>query len=182
MITNILGKFWGDDKLVQLKNNLPHGFSIKLHNLVHKCVKDKDITFSERVVETLTVRYGDHFDTMKLNTYVHISYFSDRLEKFINEHNPKTPQPKNIDELRKNTLDGVKNVLKINNDIIFYDEQKMSFELNLYTKVERKRILALLTTVDEFVPELFVDITLNNSTIEELTALNDRLIEVEVLN
>jgi hypothetical protein len=182
MITNMLGKFWGNDTLIQLRDNLPQGFNLKLYNLVHKCVQNQDITFRERFANSFTITYGDQFEIVALDTNIDISYASERLEKFVNKHNPKTPQPTNIDEVRKNTLDAVKNLLKINNDIIFYDEQKMSFELNLYTKSERKRILALLATVDEFVPEVFVDITLNNSTVEELTALNDRLLEVEVLN
>lgn len=182
MITNVLGTFWGNDALIKLRDNLPQEFELKLYNLVHKCVMNESITFKERLANEIIIRYGDQFEIVPLDSDIDISYVSERLETFVKEHTPKTNQPVNINELRVNVIENVKKVLNINNDVIFYDNKKMSFELNLYTPSERKRILALLATVDEFVPEVFVDITLNNSTIEQLNALNDRLLEVEILS
>jgi len=180
MIANVLGRFWGNEEVVNLRDNLPEGFELKLYNMAHKCVTGKSITFSERFAESIVIRYGDQFEIATLNT--DISYVSYRLGLFIEANTPKTKQPVNIDALRVTAVKNVKKVLKLNNDVVFYDNQKMSFELNLYTPIERKRILALLATVDELVPEVFVDITLNNSTVEQLNALNDRLLEAEVLS
>lgn len=181
MITNILGGFWGTQGLINLRNNLPTGFELKLYKLNHKCVKNQDITFKERFVNEIVLRYGEQFVLAKLDN-ADIPYISKVLTDFIEEHSPKTQQPKNIDELRIDTIEAVKNVLNINNDVVFYDDKQMSFELNLYAPSERKRIIALLSVVDEFVPEVFVNINLNNSTIEELNALNDRLLEAEILS
>ena len=181
MIINVLGKFWGNEALINLRDNLPEGFELKLYNLIHQCVKNKDITFCERVANSIVIRYGDRFDTIMLESSIDISYVSERLRVFVKQYAPKTKQPVNIDELRVKVIDNVKNLLNINNDVTFYDDKKMSFELNLYTQLERQRIIGLMFAIDELSPEIFVDINLNNSTVEELGALNDRLIETEAL-
>ena len=181
MITNIFGKFWGNAELVKLRDSLPQGFELKLYNIVHNCVKNQDITFRERVVYEIVIRYGDQFDLVPLDSDVDISYVSERLKSFVKKHSQKTNQPKNVDELRSTTIQNIKNTLSINNDVIFYDDKKISFELNLYNPSERKRIIAFLRIVDKFVPEVFVNINLNNTNIQQLNALNDRLLEAEVV-
>ena len=182
MITNILGKFWGNNALLEIKENLPDGFELKLYTLFHKCIKNHSITFNERLANSFTITYGDQFEIINLDSNLSISYVSDKLDNFIKKHKPKATQPTNINKLRELAISNIKKVLNINNDVIFYDNNKLSFELNLYTPVERKRILELLSTIDEFTPEVFIDVTLNNSTIEQLNVLNDRLLEVDIIN
>lgn len=181
MIKNLLGRFWGTESLLELVNNLPKGFDVCLYTVTHKCIMNSEITFKERFIDSISIEYEDKVISFEIGEKaledVHTS-----MVNFIDKYKPKTEQPDNINELRTNTINNVKSVLSINNDEEIYNEKHMVFELNRYHPIERERIIKLLSTVDDVVPSVKIEINLSSSTVEELSRLNDRLVEVEVLS
>jgi hypothetical protein len=177
MISNLLGRTWATDELIDLVNGLVDDVSITIWCFPHTEVTREEITFKERCVESISISYGDSIQEIQLDCPSNIEYAVYQINNFVNDYVPKTKQPSNIDDLRKQLVRDVKRSLKIDNDYIRYDDKQIQFDLNLYSSKEREVMLKFLSVIDKDTPDVAININLNSVSIEQLRTLSDRLIE-----
>lgn len=179
MINRLFSTHWGHESLQDLIYNLPSGFTVSIRKSNGKSIESPNIKCNEKFVEYITINYGDQFEIIQFSKS-NLDFIHYKFQAFIDKHAPKTPQPVNIDELREMTLDDIKTILKIDNDHVDYDNKQMTFELNLYNPRERAIIIAFLAAIDQDVPDILINVNLNTSSLEQLNALRDRVLEAEI--
>lgn len=173
MYLNFFKRQWCDNSLKALFNEISAKFEIYALTLQHDKIYHP--TFNERFITHIIIESSNDRYSFAVNdklTYSDFTYFSQGYDEFSKDNK----STKNIIPMQKVMKSEVESTLGIDNNVNQDKATKITFCLNQYNSVERERILAFLANIDDKSPEVYIDIDMASSTVEQMQSLNNLLV------
>ena len=174
MIYNPLKLRWLSSSMLVYLRNLPDQFDVFM--VTHQCdvVPISKVRGTERWVKSIRIDFmGRSIQSYNINNTHDIDRYYQSITMLIDEYKIKTPinkamLVKNQDQSLKETTDA----LGIDNNIDNLPRQ-LSFHLNDYTRSEREKLIAYLSSVDSSSVDVIINIDFSRCNNEQLQSNSD---------